>query len=109
MFIVDEEKKTIKMNKGDFGIILTFSFTNIEGTDIKFKIYEIEDDTKTAIVEKTFVTSDTADNKVELELTSEESSKLDIKDYYWGLYQYVENELKNSLVVDEKFVVKEGV
>ena len=109
MFIVDETKQRIEMNKGDFGIILTFSFNDIEGTDVKFKIYEIGDAIKTSIVEKTFKSSDITDNKIELELTQEESGKLEVKEYYWGLYQYIEDDLKNSLVVDKKFVVKEGV
>lgn len=109
MFKVNEENLRIEMNKGDFGIILTFSFTDLEGTDVKFKIYETEDDTKTPIIEKTFASSDIVDNKIDIELTQEESGRLDVKEYYWGLYQYIEDDLKNSLVVDKRFVVKVGV
>lgn len=109
MFQVDEEKKRIEMNKGDFGIILTFTFTDIEGTDIKFKIYETDDNDKKAIVEKIFNSSDIEDNKIKIELTEEESNKLNTKNYYWGLYQYIKDELKNTLIVDKIFKVKEGV
>lgn len=109
MFIVDDISKKIEMNEGDFGIILSFSFTDIEGTNVKFKIYEKDDPNKLGIVEKNFDLSDTVDNKVELELTEEETSKLEKKEYYWGLYQYIDGELKNSLLVDKKFIVKGGI
>ena len=106
MFKFNEAEQSIKMNEGDFGVILTFCFDDIEGTDIKFKIYEISD--KSSIIEKTFKSSDIVDNKIDLELTQEESNKLEKKSYYWGLYQYVENKLKNTLIVNKIFQVEEG-
>ena len=109
MFVVDNGSKKIEMNKGDFGVILAFCFNAIEGTNVKFKIYEKNDPEKVAVIEKNFDLTDTIDNKVEIELTEEETSKLEKKEYCWGLYQYIEGDLKNSLLVDRKFIVKEGV
>ena len=103
MFKVAESGLDIEMNKGDFGIILTVNFDDIADTNIKFIISDLN---KNAIIEKTF--DNITDNKIDLVLTEEETAKLDVGRYAWSLYQYVENELKNTLVVGKTFKVKEG-
>ncbi len=103
MFKVAESGLDIEMNKGDFGVILTVNFDDIADTNIKFIISDLN---KNAIIEKTF--DNITDNKIDLVLTEEETAKLDVGRYTWSLYQYVENELKNTLVVGKTFKVKEG-
>lgn len=103
MFKVAESGLDIEMNKGDFGVILTVNFDDIANTNIKFIISDLN---KNAIIEKTF--DNITDNKIDLVLTEEETAKLDVGRYTWSLYQYVENELKNTLVVGKTFKVKEG-
>ena len=103
MFKVAESGLDIEMNKGDFGVILTVNFDDIADTNIKFIISDLN---KNAIIEKTF--DNITDNKIDLVLTEEETAKLDLGKYTWSLYQYVENELKNTLVVGKTFKVKEG-
>ena len=103
MFKVAESGLDIEMNKGDFGVILTVNFDDIADTNIKFIISDLN---KNAIIEKTF--DNITDNKIDLVLTEEETAKLDVGKYTWSLYQYVENELKNTLVVGKTFKVKEG-
>ena len=103
MFKVAESGLDIEMNKGDFGVILTVNFDDIADTNIKFIISDLN---KNAIIEKTF--DNITDNKIDLVLTEEETAKLDVGRYAWSLYQYVENELKNTLVVGKTFKVKEG-
>ena len=103
MFKVAESSLNIEMNKGDFGVILTVNFDDIADTNIKFIISNLN---KNAIIEKTF--DNITDNKIDLVLTEEETAKLDVGRYAWSLYQYVENELKNTLVVGKTFKVKEG-
>lgn len=103
MFKVAESGLDIEMNKGDFGVILTVNFDDIADTKIKFIVSDLN---KNAIIEKTF--DNITDNKIDLVLTEEETAKLDVGRYAWSLYQYVENKLKNTLVVGKTFKVKEG-
>ena len=103
MFKVAESGLDIEMNKGDFGVILTVNFDDIADTNIKFIVSDLN---KNAIIEKTF--DNITDNKIDLVLTEEETAKLDVGRYTWSLYQYVENELKNTLAVGKTFKVREG-
>lgn len=100
MFVVDNNLK-ISMNEGDFGVILGINFTDVNETDVVFKIYN-----KEMLLEKTF--ENVTDNKVELKLSKEDTSKLTVGTYNYDIYQYKEGILKNTLLKGKTFVVKEG-
>ncbi len=102
MFKIDE-RLNIEMHKGDFGVILTINFDDVADTNIKFIISDLR---KNVLIEKMF--KNITDNKIDIELTEEETSKLDVASYNWSLYQYIDKELKNTLVVNKIFKVEEG-
>lgn len=102
MFSIDKKNLKIKMNKGDFGIILTFKFSDIAATNIKIIIYN----SKSKIIEKPY--TNISDNTIEFKLTEEESKLLETGDYMYKVYQYKDGQLKNTLLIDKDFIVEEG-
>lgn len=104
MFIVDEKTKKISMNEGDFGIILPIVFNgDILDTDtINFIIRDLQ---KNEIINKEFNTS----NKIlNLKFTEEEIKLLPKGNYYYGMKQFRNNVLINSVAVKKIFIVEEG-
>lgn len=100
MFRISENTLEIAMDKADFGVILGINFSDINGTDIKFKIYNEEG----TLVEKTF--ENINNNRIELKLTQEESNKLVEGTYNYDIYQYKEGVLKNTLLKEKVFIVE---
>ena len=100
MFRISENTLEIAMDKADFGVILGINFSDVNGTDIKFKIYN----EKETLVEKTF--ENITNNRIELKLTQEESAKLEEGTYNYDIYQYKEGVLKNTLLKEKIFIVE---
>ena len=98
----------LKMNEGDYGEIITFNL--IEGDilsldNITFIVENIK--TKEKILEKSchFVDS----TSFEVQLTQEDSSKLPKGNYLWGILQERDDELIDTLTIDNKLVVERGL
>lgn len=107
-----EKHRTIYMDEGDFGLSLPFKIKiGVEPADIiRFSIKKnkyIDE----VIIEKEF--SNLADENDEfvfdLEITKEESERLKEGTYKWGIKQYRNDELLNTIVDEESFIVKKGV
>lgn len=98
MFKIEDKK--ITMNKGDFGIELPMTISNILDNDvIKFEIYEVD---KNTIIEKDLPYRD---EKFVFELTKEETDKLIEKSYMYKIVQYRENIMQNTINEDSLFIV----
>ena len=94
------EGKKITMNKGDFGLELPMTISNIlESDTIKFEIYEVD---KNIIIEKDLPYRD---EKFVFELTKEETDKLIEKSYMYKIVQYRENIMQNTINEDSLFEV----
>lgn len=93
--------KKIIMNEGDFGTIVIFKFSNEIKDNIKIEIYNCN---KEIIISKSYENVGTA---VYFILTPEETNKLKVGVYNYKLYQYGSN-IKNTLLLDETFIVEEG-
>jgi hypothetical protein len=107
MFRVDEKLKKIEMNKGDFGLILTFTLDEIqEGSNFKLKVYNKEGNEEKNILEKDI--TNVTGNQVNVSLTKEESDKLNEGTYYWSFLQYIKNTLHNTILKDRLFEVEAG-
>lgn len=94
------EGKKITMNKGDFGIELPMTISNILESDvIKFEIYGPNGN---MILEKTLPYRE---GKFVFEITEEESNKLEEKTYMYKIVQYRENIMQNTINEDSLFKV----
>lgn len=98
----------LKMNEGDYGDILTFKL--IEGTiyrtdDIKFVIEDYKTKEDIVTIECTYVD----DNSFEMSLTQEDTNKLSIGNYLWGIIQERDGELVDTLSIDNNLVVERGL
>lgn len=104
MFRVDENTKKITMNEGDFGIVLPITFNgDVLDTDtINFIIRDLE---KKEIINKPFNPSEKVLN---LQFTQEETKLLDKGEYLYGMKQFRDDILVNSVAVKKTFVVEEG-
>lgn len=92
--------KNIIMNKGDFGIKLPITITNVLETDIlKINIYDISG----SIIEKNLLLEE---NKYIFELTKEETNLLDQKDYMYEILQYRGEILQNTINKNSLFKVE---
>ena len=109
MFKVDENTYKISMNEGDFGIILNFVYETEEDSYFEFSVYDVEsgkDDT--VLLKKQIPNSSLENNKIPLELTAEEASKIPKGNHCWKLVQLIDRELKNTLFIDKTFKVDKG-
>lgn len=104
MFRVNDEKG-ITMIHGDFGEILPIKFTSgsiLETDDVKFIIYK----EKEKVLEKSFsVVNDILD----FILTKQESESIDIGKYCYGIEQYRNGTLKDTLSMNRSFTVKRRI
>ena len=96
------DNRNIVMNKGDFGVILELEFDKSMPFSVVVKIKK----GNSTVITKTY--SNVYGNSIEFALTENESSKLDVGEYTWNMYQYYDGNLKNTLVVNKSFIVKEG-
>lgn len=111
--MLKSENNKILMDEGDWGLSLPFKLTgdNILSTDVvEFKIKENLYDEKT-IIEKQFsnLSQDDGEFVFVLDFTKEESDKLPANEYRYGLKQYRDGELLNTIIKDELFQVEKGV
>lgn len=104
------KNKNIYMTENDFGVKLPIKFVlgNVLETDtIKFIIYkEKSEDEKEIILTKDF---SALDNVFEFVLTKEESSLLERGVYKYGVKQYREESLVDTISVDRSFYIEEGI
>ena len=104
------KNKNIYMTENDFGVKLPIRFVlgDVLETDIiKFIIYkEKEDDEKEIIIAKDF---SVADNILEFVLTKEESALLEDDVYKYGIKQYRENTLVDTITKDRQFIIEKGI
>ena len=104
MFKVDENTKIITMNEGDFGIILPITF-NGDVLDTDIINFIIRDEDKKEIINKSFNPSEKILN---LQFTQEETKLLPKGRYFYGMKQFRDNILVNSVAVKKIFIVEEG-
>lgn len=103
MFKID--KKNIRMNEGDFGLKLPMTITNVlETDDLMFNIKTC--DGSDVLSKK--LTYNSTTKKYELELTEEESNKLEKKRYRYSILQLRDGALQNTIVTDLTFEVISG-
>lgn len=98
----------LKMNEGDYGDVISFKLTSetILATDtIKFIIEDIK--TKNNIIVKECDVIDTS--TFETSLTQEDTNKLLIGSYIWGIIQERDGELIDTLTIDNSLVVERGL
>lgn len=98
----------LKMNEGDYGDVISFKLTSetILTTDtIKFIIEDIK--TKNKIIVKECNVIDTS--TFETSLTQEDTNKLLIGSYIWGIIQERDGELIDTLTIDNNLVVERGL
>ena len=104
--------KTIKMVEGDYGKSLPFKLSgDVLTTDtIKFTIKNSIHD-NTSILEKTFTNLKEEDGKFtfSLSISKEDSEKLLQKEYVYGIKQYRNETLLNTIIKCEPFIVEKGV
>lgn len=104
MFKVDDFDN-IKINEGDFGVILPITVTGLkDGESVKFVIKK-SDESEEKILTKDFPVES---SKINFQLTKEETEKLPQGEYLYDALQYKENVLKNTICVDKQFKVEEG-
>lgn len=104
MFKVDENTKRITINEGDFGIILPITF-NGDVLDTDTINFIIRDREEKEIINKPFNPSGKILN---LQFTKEESKKLPKGQYFYGMKQFRDTILVNSVAVKKIFIVEEG-
>lgn len=107
------EGKRIFMDEGDWGLSLPFKLSgnDILSTDVfQFKIKRSIHNEE-AIVEKEFTNLSEKDGEFvfALDFTKEESNKLPEDKYRYGLKQYRDGELLNTVISDGYFEVQKGV
>lgn len=104
------KNKNIYMTENDFGVVLPIKFISgdvLETDTIKFIIYkEKNEDEKEIIITKDF---SVVDNILEFELTKEESVLLEKDVYKYGIKQYRDNDLVDTVIVDRQFIVERGI
>lgn len=111
--MLKSQNNKILMDEGDWGLSLPFKLTgdNILSTDvIEFKIKKDAYDEKT-IIKKQFsnLSQENETFVFVLDFTKEESDKLPANKYRYGLKQYRDGELLNTIIKDESFEVEKGV
>lgn len=99
------EGLTIEMFKGDFGEKLPINITEgeiLEGDILRFII---ETPSNEKVINKIV---DVYDGMFVFSLTKAETSLLGAGEYLWGLKQYRDDYLVDTLVANNKFIVKRG-
>ena len=103
--MLKEQSMKITMAEGDYGEELPFVIKgeNIEENDIfEFKIKKADN----VIIKKEYTLTD---NVFLLSFTEEESKLLTTSNYEWGLKQFREGKLVNTIVLSSMFSVLRGV
>ena len=91
----------IKMNRGDFGIKLPITITNVLTTDtIKFEIRNLQDE---LIINKNLPCEE---EKWVLEFTEEESNSLKDMCYLYSIMQYRDGVLQNTINKNSLFEIE---
>lgn len=100
--------KTIKMNEGDYGEIITFNLTsgNILPTDDITFIIENEKNKEQILTKKVDIINQ---NTFELTFTQNESNQLKINKYLWGILWKRDGELIDTLQINNYLVVERGL
>lgn len=103
--------KTIIMDEGDYGLDIAFKITgDVLVTDkIEFKIKENKYSKEILIKELLNLSNEDGKFIFILSFTSEESEKLLVGNYIYGIKQYRDNELLNTIIKAEPFMVEKGV
>lgn len=106
---IDEERKTLEMVEGDFGLILpieleTESQETISEID-SFSIKIFKETNSNPIVEKTY--NNIQNQTIEFELTQQESSSLPVGTYYYDLDWFQGQNFLGNIVANAIFQVKE--
>lgn len=99
--------RNIMMAEGDFGETLPFELSGegIEEGDVF--VLKIKKNIKSEeIIKKEFTLENNCFN---LSFTKEEAKKINEGNYLWGLKQYRNDKLINTIVQAEKFIVQKGV
>lgn len=99
------EQLGIQMYEGDFGEVLPIKIVNGEILENDVLRFIIQDSSHTDIINKEVEVSD---NSISFSLTEEESKLLKKNSYYWGLKQYRDNLLVDTLTANNKFLVVRG-
>ncbi len=101
----------IRMDEGDYGLFLPFKISgDVLATDkIEFRIKD--NSYSDLILKKDFTDLVEEDGKFvfKLSFTKEESDKLKEGTYHYGIKQYRDDVLLNTIVEDETFKVDKGV
>lgn len=105
MFREGEKPLDIEMFEGDFGEILTINI--IEGEILEDDIlrFIIRNSSHEEIINKAV---NVIENSFEFSLTKEDTNLLTCGNYYWGLKQYRDNILVDTLTANNKFKVVRG-
>ena len=104
MFKVNDYEK-ITINEGDFGIILPIGFSDFLDGDTVTVIIKDRKDESIKLLNKDFIVQN---GKISFSLTEEETSRLKKGTYLYGIRQYRESTLKNTIATDNIFEVEEG-
>lgn len=100
MWKIKENGKDLQMNKGDFGLPLPINITNTLETDkVEFEIYNLKQE---EILKKDLLNEK---GKFILELTKDDSSKLEETTYMYKLVQYRDDILQNTINENSLFEV----
>ena len=105
MFIELDEPLGIQMYEGDFGEVLPINITEgeiLEGDILRFIIQDLAHKN---IINKVV---DVSDNSFSFRLTEEETKLLKEGSYKWGLKQYRDHLLIDTLTANNKFKVVRG-
>lgn len=105
MFIELDEPLGIQMYEGDFGEVLPINITEgeiLEGDVLRFII---QDGAHNDMINKVV---DVSNNSFGFKLTEEETKLLKEGTYKWGLKQYRDNLLIDTLTANNKFKVIRG-
>lgn len=105
MFKEGKKPLDIEMFEGDFGEILTVNI--IEGEILEDDIlrFIIRDSNREEIINKAVKV---VENSFEFSLTKEDTNLLTCGTYYWGLKQYRDDTLIDTLTANNKFKVVKG-
>lgn len=105
MFKELDEPLGIQMYEGDFGEILTINITEGEVLEEDVLKFIIQDLSHNDIISKIVEVSN---NSFGFRLTKDETQLLKSGEYYWGLKQYRDDLLVDTLTANNKFKVIRG-
>ena len=106
---IDEERKTLEMVEGDFGLTLPIELEVEDDETItsedSFSIKIYQGINGQAIIEKSY--SDIQDNTIDFELSKTESESLPVGTYYYDLDWYQGESFLGNIIARARFLVKE--